>query len=41
MPDLLQRNFLLIVVAVGHNLWESAKLAWHLFQHLFAHPMAK
>ena len=30
-----------IVVAVGRNLWESARLELHLYQLRFVHPMAK
>jgi hypothetical protein len=41
MQGLLQHNYLLIVVAGGHNLWESAKLVLHLCQHLCAHLTAK
>jgi hypothetical protein len=41
MPALLQHNYLLIVVEVGRNLWESAKQVSHQFLRQFVHQMAK
>jgi hypothetical protein len=41
MLDLPQHNYRQIVVVVGRNLLENAKLELHLYLHRFVHLMAR